>query len=417
MKAGSWPSIIGVYLFGVCGASTVSKLIPLAGDIDRTFGLAGSGFGWLVALVALPAALFAIPSGIVVDRWGSRRVLLVAGIAGIVANGIYLASQSLTLVYVARLLEGLAIVHIYTAGPAHLMATTEGDRRTRAMTLWSTYAPVGTAIGLGVGGIYAESAVWRQGFAIHAGLFAVATLLGVLQPTLQSFKGTSRGISERVAELFSAFRRPQLVTLGITFLMAISMGVGVNMTLPLSTAKVHALSAGQSSAIVASVTLTMVLGSAFAGFILPRLKRPQELFTGIALAGFVVGSLCFIPQLSIGSRYAVMTGWFVISGAGLATIMAALPVAADPQRPGAAAALLNFTGAVAALLNPPLWLGSFATGEWIIFPVLLAVGWSVSIISFWLVPRLANARPNGEVQAAASDDPGLLIGVTDKPTS
>ena len=399
MKAGSWTSILGIYLFGVCGASTVSKLIPLAGDIEGRFGLSGSDFGWLVALVALPAAIFAIPSGIVVDKWGSKSVLLAAGVAGVAANCIYLFAQTLPLIYAARLLEGLAIVHVYTAGPALLMATTEGNRRTRAMTLWSTYAPVGTAIGLGVGGLYAESVGWRQGFAGHAALFALATLLGLWQPVIAAVAKATRTFSERIGELFSAFGRPQLVALGIAFLMVISMGVGANMTLPLYTARAHDLSASDASAMVASVTLTMVLGSALAGFLLPKLKRPQGMFSLIALGGLVMGTLCFVPSLSVELRYAAMIGWFVISGAGLATVMAALPLAADPVRPGAAAGLLNFTGAVAALLNPPLWLGVFESGYWTPFIQLFGLGWVVALVAFWLIPWLAN-RKNVSVPAA-----------------
>lgn len=392
MKAGSWASILGIYLFGVCGASTVSKLIPLAGDFAQRFSLLGSDFGWLVALVALPAAIFAIPSGMVVDKWGSKRVLLCAGVIGVTANCIYLFAEALPLIYAVRLLEGLATVHIYTAGPALLMATTDGDRRTRAMTLWSTYAPVGTAIGLGVGGLYAETEGWRQGFAVHAAIFALATLLGLWQPAIAAAAKVTRTFSQRVGELFSAFGRPQLVALSIAFLMVISLGVGANMTLPLYTARVHDLSASDASAMVASVTLMMVLGSALAGYLLPRLKRPQWMFSLVAAGGLVTGISCFVPSLSVEMRYAAMIGWFVVSGAALATVMAALPLAADPARPGTAAALLNFTGAIAALLNPPLWLGVFETGHWTTFIQLFGIGWGVALIAFWLIPWLAGRR-------------------------
>lgn len=392
MKPGSWFSILGVYLFGVCGASTVSKLIPLAGDIEGVFGLSGSDFGWLVALVALPAAIFAIPSGIVVDRFGSKKVLLAAGLGGVIANLIYLFAEALPVLYFARFLEGLAIVHVYTAGPALLMATTEGDRRTRAMTLWSTYAPVGTAIGLGLGGFYAESTGWRQGFAGHAAIFALATALSLLQPAVSTAGTVSRTLRDRVGELFSAFGRPQLVALGIAFLMIISMGVGANMTLPLYVARVHDLPASEASGLVASVTLTMVLGSILAGYLLPKLGNPQGLFTCVAFGGLAAGTFCFLPELTTQTRYLGMIGWFVISGVSMATIMAALPIAADPARPGTAAALLNFTGATAALLNPPLWLGVFATGAWTPFAALFGVGWGVALVSFWLIPRFARPR-------------------------
>ena len=53
MKAGSWVSILSMFLFGVAGAATVSKLIPLGADLTAAFGLDAAQFGWLISLVAL----------------------------------------------------------------------------------------------------------------------------------------------------------------------------------------------------------------------------------------------------------------------------------------------------------------------------------------------------------------------------
>ena len=40
------------------------------------------------------------------------------------------------------------IVLMYTAGHVFLMGTSEGPRRAAAMTVWASYMPVGTAVGL-----------------------------------------------------------------------------------------------------------------------------------------------------------------------------------------------------------------------------------------------------------------------------
>ena len=402
MKPGSWPSILGVYLAGVCGASTVSKLIPLAGDIARDFQIVGSDFGWLVALVALPAAIFAIPSGMVVDTWGSRRVLIGAGILGVIANGIYLIADSLPVIMLARLAEGLAVVHIYSAAPAFLIATVKGKRLTNAMTLWSTYAPVGTAIGLAIGGIFAETAIWRMTFVGHGLLFALAGLMAALQSEAAPAKRAAKSLGARLTDLFSAFVRPQLLTLGIAFLAVVSLGVGANLTLPLFIARVHDLSPGSASSIVASATLVMVLGSGLSAALLGRGIATTKVFAVVTVIGFTVGALSFWPELSLTARIGVMLVWFLMSGASLAAILAALPAAADPERPGAAAGLINLAGALAALLNPPLWIGIFESGRWQSFPWLMAAGWLTGLVMIWLVFRLI--RPaDPAAQAAPSE--------------
>lgn len=393
MKAGSWASIFGVYLFAICGASTLSKIIPLAGDLGREFTLQPADFGWLVAMLAVPAAIFAIPSGIVVDKLGPRRVLLGAGIIGIAANAIYWFADSLVLIYAARLLEGLAVVHMYTAGPALIIPTTSGPRRTRAMTLWSSYAPIGTAVGLALAGIYAETENWRMAFVFHAGLYGIALVLGLFQPVVNAASAAKSGaLAQRVGELFSAFRRPQLLSLGIVLLMMISLGLGANVTFPVYFPEVHGLSAGEASNMVAGATITMVLGSALTGIILPLGLRPALWLTILAALGFGAGAMCFYPGLSVELRMVPLIAWYVLTGASLATIHSTLPLVADPQRPGAAAALLNFSGAVAAFINPPLWLGVFQRGEWTPFIALLAIGWGVAVLMIWVATHLAGSQ-------------------------
>lgn len=392
MKAGSWASIIGVYLFAVAGGSTLSKILPLAGDFAEHFALQPSDFAWMVAALALPAAIFAIPSGIVVDRLGPRVVLLASGVIGIAANVLYWFADSLTIIYAARLLEGFGVVHMYTAGSALLIATTGGVKRTRAMTLWSTYAPVGTAVGLAMGGLYAETQGWRMTFVLHGALYAVALVIGLFQPVITMARSAKAGaLSEKVEELFSSFGRPQLVALAIVFLMIISLGLGSNVTFPSYLAGVHNLSAGDAANMVASGTLMMVVGSAIAGFILPYGVRPAVFFTCLAVVGFIVGTLSFYPDISASMRMVPLIIWYVSMGASLSIIHSTLPVVADPKRPGAASALLTFAGALASFFNPPLWLGFSEGGDWRPFIALMAIGWGVAVLAILMAIRLAKA--------------------------
>ena len=392
MKAGSWASILGIYLFGVCGASTVSKIIPLGGDLAHWFGLGPASFGWLVSLIAVPAALLAIPSGLVVDRFGPRVVLLWCALLGVLANIVYSLAPDTLLLQLARLIEGTAIVHIYTAGPALLMATTDGKKRTTAMTLWATYMPVGTAVGLTIGGWFAESADWRLTFACHGALYLGAGLLGLLQPRIGAPGEKRPGLGAQLLDLRGAYAKPGLLLLGLAFFLMISMGLGANVTFPRYLARAHDISIAAASQMVAAMTLVMVPGALFVGIVLAQGIGRHLLFTGLAVLGFVVGTLSFFPHLDIPVRYVVLGGWFFASGAAIAALLATLPVVAEPQRRGAATALINQAGALATFVNPPIWL-TFAEGsDWTPFALLLAFGWSIATLSIWLLIAIARGR-------------------------
>ena len=395
MKAGSWWSIAGIYLFGVCGGSTVSKLIPLVDDMARVFGLGAADFGWLVALIAVPAALLAIPSGLVVDRFGPRAVLIVSAALGVAANIVYDLAPSVPFLQLARLMEGAAIVHIYTAGPALLMATTEGPKRISAMTLWATYMPVGTATGLALGGLFAGGENWRMAFTASGALFATVGLLGLLQPAITVTRtGPRPTLGAQLRALRGAYSRPPLLLLAFAFFLMVSVGLGASVTFPPYFARIHDMPIGAASSMVALATLAMVPGSLLAGYLLAHGVRRHFLFTGLGAIGFCVGSLSFFPDLTLPLRSLVVVGWFVMSGAATATLLATLPIVAEPERRGAAAALLNQAGALATFANPPIWL-TFSTGrDWTPFAALLAVGWGFAVLAIWmLAARAARADP------------------------
>ena len=395
MKPGSWTSIFSLFLFGVVGASTVSKLIPLGADLGREFGATAANFGWLVSLIALPAVILASPSGLLVDRFGSRRVLNMSAALGVVANGLYLLAPRYGILQLARLLEGVAIVHIYTAAPAFLMATTEGKRRGTAMTIWATYMPTGTAVGLLLAGLFAGTDNWRLVFLFQGGLFLLVALVNLRQPHVAAAAGTSqvRSLRHRLLDLRGAYSRPPLLLLALAFFLMISLGFGANSTFPSYFARIHEVSISHTANVIALGTLLMIPGSLGVGALIAAGGSQQRVFAGLAVLGALAGSLAFFPGLSIALRIPVVGLWFVISGAALATIMATLPRVAEPQRRGAAAALLNQAAATATFVNPPIWLPLSVAGGWLPFAGLMVAGW---VISAGCVAGLsAAAEPEG----------------------
>ncbi|MFO7276703.1 MAG: MFS transporter [Pseudomonadota bacterium] len=400
MKLGSWPSIVGIVLFGILGASTVSKLIPLGDGLAGTLGLSPAEFGWLISLIAVPAAILALPSGVVVDRFGPRAVLITAAAVGFTANVIYWFAPSVLFFQIARLLEGAAIVHFYTAGPALLMANPNERRRGASMTLWATYPPVGTAVGLALGGFFAEGGDWRQLFVAHGALYLVIGLVGLLQPRIERPESSrSASVRQRVLDLRNAYSRPPLLLLAFANFLVIGLGVGANVVFPEYFARLHELPIVTVSGMLALATLAMVVGSLCAGVALSRGFRTNVLFAAVATLGIVAGFFSFYPELPYAAHSLAVGVWFFTSGAAMALLMASLPVVAEPQRRGAAAALCNQTGALAVFVNPPLWLSVAAGGGWVPLVALQAAGWSVAVAAIW--PVIAMSQRDAPGSAAA----------------
>ncbi len=124
MKAGGWPSIALIYLFGVLASASLTKVIPLQQDLADHIGMTVAQYTLLLSLLSVPAALTATVVGGVIDRIGSRTALICAAAAGALANLMFLLIATPRGFHGVRLFEGLVMVGVYSAAPALIMATT-----------------------------------------------------------------------------------------------------------------------------------------------------------------------------------------------------------------------------------------------------------------------------------------------------
>jgi predicted MFS family arabinose efflux permease len=146
-------------------------------DLAREFSLTPSDLGFLTSMYLLAFAAFQLPLGVLLDRFGPRRVL--AGLYSIAGAGalVFGLAQDFTTLSVGRALIGLGV-------SGGLMGAI------KAFTLWFPLSRLATLNGLylavgGIGGLSATAPVeallgplgWRALFYCVAGLSVVAAML------------------------------------------------------------------------------------------------------------------------------------------------------------------------------------------------------------------------------------------------
>lgn len=147
-------------------------VLPLLPIIRRDFGLSPTGLSILLALPSLAMIAFAMPTGWLCDRWGPRRVTLVAAILFTVSCGLQ-ADPRLIPFALGRLLFGVSLTAIWTSGPAWLQQSRPGSSgRVGAIV---TSAAAGTIAGPVVAGLLAD----RFGFSSPYAVFGLAGLLAI----------------------------------------------------------------------------------------------------------------------------------------------------------------------------------------------------------------------------------------------
>jgi DHA1 family inner membrane transport protein len=378
---GSWMSIGLIYAYGVLTSASLSKIIPVLGDIGTHLGATAQQTAWLIALLGVLPAILAAIAGSIVDRVGSRRVLQLVALTGILVNLAYLTAATLQGFMIIRVCEGLIAVGAYSAAPALIMATTSDARRGRAMAVWSTYTPVGFSLGLALGGAFAGTSNWRGGYLVHLILFALLLASSWLLPQAQVLAAAAR----RTAGLFSAWGQSGPLRLSLSFATLVLIGFGMSSVYPYWYSHLHDVPPGPASTILALINLAMIPAGFLAGALLARGWRDSRMLAGLLLATIVVAVPLFRPGLAEPLRQATMMLWMLVQGALIAVVTAALPrVVRDPRQGAAAAGLLSQLAAVATFFTPLIWQPILQHQWW---PGFVAVTAAAAAAVWMLFPR------------------------------
>lgn len=383
MKAGTWPSILLIYLHGVLASASLSKLIPLGQVFARQLGAGPAEFALLLSLITLPAAIIGAAVGGVVDRVGPARALMFSAIAGALANIAYLFADRMVAFELIRVFEGCALVGIFAAAPALIMATTTDKRRVRAMALWATYTPVGFSTGLLLAGGFVATDHWRLCFVIHGVLFISIASAGLMLPDIEQPAAAYRPhtLVSRLKELLSGYADPKLVRLVLALGCVVCIGFGTSTVFPTWFSHEHQLPIGTVSSLLAAANLAMIVGSLLAGALIARGARVRNLFAGLAAAGILSGASLWFPLTPMSVAIALLCLWLATTGAATATVLAVLPsVVRSPQKGASAAGLISQTSALVAFITPPIWLPAVAGNRWTLLIAFVIAGWLASLM-------------------------------------
>ena len=178
----------------VLDVSIVTVALP---SIGRDLHYSATGLQWVVNAYVLTFAGFLLLGGRAADLFGQRRVYLsgmtlftVASLAG----GIATDSAWLT---AARAVQGIAGAVLSPATLTIIITTFSGDRRARALGIWSAVAGAGGAAGSILGGALTSALSWRWVLFVNIPI-GVAAVVATLAWLPESRARAGRGAAARL---------------------------------------------------------------------------------------------------------------------------------------------------------------------------------------------------------------------------
>ncbi|MBN2167749.1 MAG: MFS transporter [Actinobacteria bacterium] len=342
-------------------------VVPIFPHYAEVLGAGDLALGFLYATYAIALLIFAVPIGVLADRYGRKPFILFGMFAMSGSFVFYALADSYPLLVTARLLDGATAAATWSAALALV-----GDRFSEKESgrkygyLFSAIAMASIAGPL-LGGILYDAAGIRAPFFMIAALCAVGGSISIF---LHEEWSVGAGESVKWKKLLGLVMGNRMVMIACFLEMMLAMGLGViEPLLPVRLDEKLLMSASAIGLVFGVATLAEGITSPFFGWISDRIGRKKPIITGI------VAMACIFPLMAVVESRILI--YVVMAAAGAAFAMlgtSSLPLATDAlvgsdmggERPhGTAFGVLNVAYSLGMILGPVFggaisdWVGLF----------------------------------------------------------
>lgn len=371
-----WVLTTLLFAAGLLAAGQFAKISLTLDPLAGIYSDASGALPWAVSVLSVVGILFGATAGVIVARFGVRRVLLIGLVAGAILSAAQALLPAFPVFMALRLVEGAAHLCIVVAAPTLMAAVSSSHDRPVVMGLWGTFFGVGFALAaltappllaaFGVPGVY---------LAHGAALLLLAGLLAPRLPPAGVRVASEEGF---VARHLAIYRNPRRVGPALGFLWHTLMFLGLLTYMP-------GFLGGWTAAVLPLVALIGTLGAG----VLARRYAPHR----IAMAGFaltVAGGAILLAVPEAGRIWVALPLFVVIGlapGAAFAMVPDLNEATPDQARANGALAQIGNLGTASSTPLFALTLGAGLAGPAALAAVLAAIGLGV----VWLIHRKISA--------------------------
>jgi MFS family permease len=336
-----------LYMFDYIDREVVSSLLPF---LKHDLGITDTQAGSLASAVYWSIVVFTFPASILVDRWSRKRSVGLMVMLWSIATGIAAFIRSFPQLFLTRLGVGIGEAGYSPGGTAMLSAMYPIEKRSRMMGLWNASIPLGSAIGVALGGIIATRWGWKHAFGIVAiPGFIIGVLFFFFARDYKTVKlerpatVTRAARRMRVREIVRDFlRTPSLLLTYVAFAGNTFLTSAYLIWLPSYFVRTQGMAGGPAGLKASSIMLLAIIGAPLGGYLVDAWRKKhvpaRPLFAGLS---------------SLLSAGIWLLAFGVFSGTAQYIVMMI----------AATCTLLYLSGASAAtqdVVHPGLWAISFA---------------------------------------------------------
>ncbi len=360
-----------LYFFDYADRMVVTSLFPF---IKADWGLSDAQCGMLISAVYWSIILFTFPISILVDRWSRKKTIGLMALVWSFATGVCAFAGNFVHLFSARTVIGFGEAGYAPGGTAMIAGLYPQEKRSAIMGIWNASIPLGSAVGIAIGGIVATHWGWRHAFGLVAlpGLIVAVLFFFVkdyktveLVKTAEAGKKGAPKVKMGTLDIIREFfHTPSLILTYFGFAGMTFVTVSLMTWLPTFFHRVHGIPQDQAGVKAGAVMLLALVGAPLGGFLADRWfkTRVNARLVFSAITALISAVLLFLALMffSGNMQYVIL----LVMGLSIVSFVpAAAAVTQDVVHPGLRAISYAFCVVIQNLLGSstgPIVVGSLS---------------------------------------------------------
>ncbi len=315
-----------LYFFDYVDRTIVTSLAPF---IREEWKLTDTQSGLLMSVVYWSIVAFVFPVSILVDRWSRKKTVGVMALFWTAATVACAFTKTFPQLLAARSMIGIGEAGYAPAGTAMLSGLFPPEKRSRMMGFWNISIPLGTAVGIGLGGFIATHWGWRHAFGLVAIPGAIVAILFFFvkdYKTVELVKtvgaqsaGKNRVKMSKMDIVREFLSTPSLILTNIGFIGCVFFNNAIIFWMPTYFHRTAGMSISEAGMKTSGIMILALIGLPLGGWLadmwFKKRARARLLFPAITTALAAIVLFIAISLFTGTAQYITLLGMGVLASA------------------------------------------------------------------------------------------------------
>jgi fucose permease len=305
------PVLFGFFIMGFVDVVGIATSY-----VKKDFALSDTLANLLPMMVFLWFLVFSVPTGLLMNKIGRRKTVIISGIVTFFAMMVPLISYEFTYVLIAFALLGIGNTILQVSLNPLLTNVVSGDRLTSSLTLGQFIKAIASFLGpiIAAWGA-AQLGNWKYIFPI----FGVTTLISTIWLLMTYIEEESpKGKISSFAECFGLLKDKKILLLFLGILFVVGVDVGLNTTIPKFLNEVCNMPLEKAGFGTSLYFIARTLGTFIGAFLLVKLSARRFFIVNIMIAivsmlalfstsnVWAVGTIIFILGFTVANVFPII---------------------------------------------------------------------------------------------------------------